>query len=154
MKGSINIVLGVLLIFVIGCETAYYEESYSFKNRVWQYDDPRSFSFDIVDTSQVYDLILTVDHSDQFPYQNLYVKTSTRFPSDTIIEQSLSLEMANEAGFWFGECKGPNCRLSIPIQSQVHFVESGSYTLELEQYTRTDSLIGMKAIGLKVSVVK
>lgn len=152
MKRSINIVLGVLLVIVIGCDSAYYEKSYSFDNRVWMYDDPRTFSFDIFDTSQIYNLILTVDHTDQFPYQNLYLKTLTKFPSDTIIEQSLSLEMANEAGFWFGECQGANCRLIIPIQSGVHFVESGSYTLDLEQYTRTDSLIGVKGIGLSVTL--
>ena len=153
MKVLINIVLGILFTTIVGCDSAYYSKSYSFGNRAWMYDDPRIFSFEIVDTSLIYDLILTVDHTDQFPYQNLYLKTLTKFPSDTIIEQSLSLELANEAGFWFGECQGAKCRLSIPIQSGVHFVESGSYNLDLEQYTRTDSLIGIKGIGLSVTVV-
>jgi len=98
-------------------------------------------------------MILTVDHTDQFPYQNLYVEALTTFPSDTSIKQLLSLEMANEAGFWLGECQGSNCQLSIPIQSNVHFQEKGSYTLNLEQYTRRDSLIGLKGIGLSINLV-
>ena len=154
MKGSIYTIYFGLFILIIGCDTAYYTSSYSFNNNVWRYDDPRSFSFEIRDTSKVYDMILSVDHTDQFPYQNLYLKTSTRFPSDTIIEQSLSIEMANEAGFWFGECTGANCELSMPIQSNVHFSEKGSYTLELEQYTRTDSLSGINGINLLLQIIQ
>ena len=148
MKGSIHIILGGLLLFVIGCNTDYYKKSYTFIDQVWSYDDPRSFNFEIMDTNKVYDMILTIGHTDKFPYQNLYLNTSTTFPSDTTIVQSLSLEMANEAGFWFGACRGSNCELSIPIQSKVHFAEIGGYTLDLDQYTRTDSLFGVKKISL------
>ncbi len=154
MKASTYTLLVGLLILVMGCDTAYYAKAYSFNDGVWRYDDARSFHFEIRDTSKVYDMILSVDHTDQFPYQNLYLNTSTRFPSDTTIEQSLSLELANEAGFWFGECTGPKCELSIPIQSNVHFSEEGSYTLELEQYTRTDSLSGINGINLTLQIIE
>lgn len=149
MRALSYIILGLALALV-GCDAPFYSKSYSFTNDTWKYDDPRSFSFEIEDTTKMYDMILKIDHTDQFPYQNLYVKTTTTFPSDSITNQSLSLEMSNEAGFWFGECKGSNCALSIPIQSKIRFMQSGQYNLSLEQYTRTDTLRGMRSIELRI----
>lgn len=134
------------------CDSSYYQKSYSFEKNIWTYDDPVSFEFEISDTSQVYDMVLTVDHKDHFPYQNLYLNTSTTFPSDTTITQNLSLEMANAAGFWFSDCTGPNCQIAIPIQSKVHFREIGNYIVSFEQYTRTDSLSGLRSIKLQLLI--
>jgi len=150
VKYITNILLGVILVSIMSCDSAFYKKSFFFEDQTWLYDDARSFDFSIPDTSKVYDMILTVNHTDKFPYQNLYLKTSTSFPSDTVINQLLSVELANEAGYWYGECSGPNCQISIPIQSGVHFADSGNYKLELEQHTRTDTLFGISSIGLKL----
>jgi len=150
VKSIVQIVLFALVFTVIGCESAYYSKSYAFSDSTWQYDEPKSFDFEISDTLHAYDMVLTINHRDIFPYQNLYLKTQTTFPSDTTIEQSLSLEIANAAGFWFGECSGSKCELSIPIQSNVHFKEIGKYRLQVEQYTRTDTLQGIDRIKLSL----
>ena len=154
MKQASFILLVLFLILIISCDTAYYKESHSFDGQVWSYDDPRSFDFDITDTTKVYDMTLTVNHTDIFPYQNLYLQTATRFPSDTTRTQLLSLEFANEAGFWYGECNGANCQISIPIQSGVHFQEIGNYQLELAQHTRTNALMGVSSIVLRLEALQ
>lgn len=154
MRIAVYTAIGALVLIVISCDSAYYDRSTSFDNSFWLYDDARSFSFDITDTTKIFDMILEVDHTDEFPYQNLYLKTSTSFPSDTVISQLLSLDMANEAGFWFGDCSASNCQISIPIQSGVHFQEVGTYQLELLQHSRSDTLVGLKSIGLKLLELK
>lgn len=143
-------ILSICAVAFISCHSAYFEKSYGFSSQNWGYDDAKSFSFEIDDSTQVFDMILKLEHTDEFPYQNLYLKTATQFPSDTLVEQLLSLEISDEAGNWFGTCSGANCSISIPIQTNVHFSESGIYNLSLEQYTRTDSLNGIKRISLSL----
>lgn len=138
----------------MSCRSDFYSKSFPFANDEWRYDDPISFSFDIVDTTKTFDIILKVDHTDQYPYQNLYVKTTSQIPGDTAIVQNLSLELANQAGFWIGSCSGANCTIEIPIQSRIHFNQLGLYQIDLEQYTRTDTLKGLSGLGLRVVEVQ
>ncbi len=139
---------------ISGCEFNFYTKSYAFQADQCTYDDPKRFDFEIHDIGKSYDMVLSIKHTDDFPYQNLYLLTKTYFPTDTITEQQLSLEIANEAGFWLGSCKGRNCQIDIPIQSNVYFTDIGAYALELEQYTRTDTLQGIRSIGLSLKMVE
>jgi len=60
------------------------------------------------------------------------------------------LELAAKSGFWFGRCNSKRCKLSLPLQEQVHFKQTGTYRITLEQYSRKDTLSGIFGLGLEL----
>ncbi len=138
-------------LFLIACgpETVY-QERFTLDKAVWNYADSLEFSFEITDTTRSYNLLLDVHHRKGYPYQNLYTQIHTYFPSGKASDQLVSLELADRAGQWFGNCRGQNCRLTIPLQQAVHFNETGAYRLVLEQYLRRDSIPDVQEIGLRI----
>lgn len=119
-------------------------------NSTWAYDNQLEFPFEVTDTKALQNLYLDLTHSTEFKTQNLYVKFHTKSPSGKIVSDIVSLELAEKNGIWFGDCGSTWCDLRIPIQSDAYFEETGTYTLSVEQYTRTETLKGLKSIGFRV----
>ncbi|MBT8220736.1 MAG: gliding motility lipoprotein GldH [Bacteroidia bacterium] len=139
-----------LFLFLCSCNSAYFKEEIELDNNYWTYSHPVEFNFEVLDTSANYDMYLEIHHTDNYPYQNLYLQTTTSLPGDSVIQQLVSFELSDKAGFWLGKCQGNHCRISIPIQSNFHFTKLGEYGLRLDQFTRTDSLLGIEKIGLSL----
>lgn len=141
----------VLLITVASCTTgAFYQSSVSPTNGLWTYDAPLAFEFDIQDTLARYDFYLDVQHSTDYPFQNLYVKVITEHPQTPPQEDVVSLELANKLGLWEGKCANEKCKVRIPLQTNARFDEIGPYALRFNQYTRTDSLQGVLEMALSI----
>ncbi|WP_282781735.1 gliding motility lipoprotein GldH [Phaeodactylibacter xiamenensis] len=106
----------------------------------WAYDEPVSFSFKVEDTTKIYNLWLEVGHTSSYSNQNLYTRIQTIFPDGNELSEVVSLELADKGGQWLGACSGQECALKVPLQTGTYFNQIGEYTLEMEQYTRRDSL--------------
>ncbi len=140
-----------VLILALGCGSdCIYQQSFSLPEAGWAYEDSIRFDFEIPDTSAHYNLNLKLKHAWDFPYQNLYVKFYTRFPSGKMIEQLVSLELTENAVVWQGECSGKWCTINIPLQSNAYFPETGKYSITLEQYMRQSPVEGVKSFSLCV----
>ena len=147
-----NIFLLLLFCFLLqSCGQSFlYEKDISLAQNTWAYENKIDFPFEVVDTKSLQNLYLDLTHSTEFKTQNLYVKFHTKSPSGKIISDMVSLELAEKNGLWFGNCGGEWCDLRIPIQSGAYFEEVGTYTLSVEQYTRTEALKGIKSIGFRI----
>ena len=139
----------IFLLYSCG-ETPCYDEFHPLPDSGWTYADSIPFSFEVKDTSKAYDLLLRLDHSPDFPYSNFYVQIHTRYPDGKSLKQVLSLELAAKSGLWFGRCNRKRCSLSLPLQEQVHFNQTGTYHITLEQYSRKDTLPGIFGAGLEL----
>lgn len=143
--------LSLILLSLSSCSPDYVLEKELEVNRdAWLYRDSLSFPFEIKDTVQRYKILMEMDHSPDFQWQNLYVNIGTRFPSGKYIQQAVSLEMADPSGIWNGDCSNQNCKLLIDLQEKVRFDEKGDYIITLAQFSRTDSLKGIHRISLKI----
>lgn len=141
--------LSLLLLFfaAFSCGKNYqYQKTYELEGEVWMYSDTLVFSFDIQDTTKIYNLYLQLDHSTDYAFQNLYTNIITNFPSGDRLEERLSLELANRAGIWMGTCGKNYCKLNIPIQENAYFNQLGQHSITLEQYMRQDSIPGIRNI--------
>ena len=118
----------------------------------WSYADSLDFSFRIDDTLQLYDLWLEVEHAVDYPYQNLYTRIHTRFPSGQRLSEPLSLELADKVGRWYGDCSRNSCTLRIPIQQGAFFDQPGNYHITVEQYMRQDPVQGVRHVGFFVEI--
>lgn len=119
-------------------------------NGAWSYSEPASFSFDINDVSNKYNLYLDIDHSTDFPFENLYVRIHTKFPDQTSVSDTLSIQMIGNLGNWIGNCNGSNCDLKVFLQEQIKFKAAGAYTIQIEQFTRSEQLNGVNSISFSI----
>lgn len=133
---------------LFSCGPGYdYEKQYIFEEGKWAQADTLNFSFPITDTLAIYNLYLEVGHSTAYGYQNLYTKVYTAFPSGERIGELLSLELADKAGTWLGDCGRETCVLRIPIQEGAYFSQTGQYAITVEQYMRVNPTAGIRSIG-------
>src|SRR5690606_4369820 len=120
----------------------------NFPEGYWLNSDPRSVSMTASDTQQVYSLDLTLTHTTDYSFQNLYVKTRTLFPSGKEITSVTSLEMTGDDASWTVDCKGRTCSLVIPLQQRFTFPEVGTYKWIIEPYMRQDTIKEIQSISI------
>lgn len=150
-----NTLLLLVIVFFFSCGKSYlYEKEISIKNAAWTDNDTLNFSFNIPDTSKIYNILLDVEHSPEYAFQNMYVEIYTAFPSGDRIKEMVSLELANRAGAWYGDCGSSSCTLEIPIQEGAFFNQMGDYKITIKQFMRKNPLVGVQRIGLKIEDTK
>ena len=149
MKGTFALLVFTLLLTSCGPDVVY-QHSEDFSSDGWPYADSVSFSFPIADTTSRYDLVLTVDHTQDFVTQNFYVRLSTHLPDGTVLTQPLSLQLADKYGEWYGDCDSESCSVDISIQEGTRFIAPGDYRLAVSQFSREDPLPEVTAIGFRI----
>jgi len=150
-KFIILIVLILVSVLFGGCfNTHVYQNSITFDNDTWTYQDSMVCQFTMSDTTQRYDLLLTLEHGDLYPYQNFYLKINTLFPDKKLFSQSVSLEMADASGRWLGETSGKKVKLRIPIQEAAIFRPPGDYRITFIQDMRVSSMSGLHSLSFMV----
>ncbi|MFT5167172.1 MAG: gliding motility-associated lipoprotein GldH [Saprospiraceae bacterium] len=139
------------MFFILGCGPDYIlEETYEIKGSEWTYADTASFEVNILDSLRIYNLYIDVEHATDFSSQNMYVMIHTTFPSGERLSEKVSLEMANKAGVWYGDCNSEWCHFSVAIQQGAYFNAIGKHTFMIEQFMRVDPLQGIKNISFKI----
>jgi len=149
-------VLLFALFLLAGCgQKPHFSETIVLADNFWIDGHKLTFEFDIVDTVSVFDmdLIVTLDKV-TYPYQNLYVKISTFFPSGEQHDQILSLNMFSRIGYAEGTCSGDECEIPITIQQNIFFPATGRYQLSLLPWMRIDTIPGIHAIGLEINAAQ
>ena len=136
-------------MFLTSCNNeVYFQETIDLPESGWKYDEPLEFSFDIQDTTLLSDIILDVDHSIDFGYQNMYTNIYTVFPAGDTTSSVVSLDLTDKNGKWAGNCKGSECSLQITLRERTLFPKRGQYKIILDQYSRNSSITGIKNFGL------
>lgn len=126
----------------------YFQQTINLPEDGWTYDNPIAWQFDIQDTSLVCDIILDVDHSMDFGYENIYTNIFTVFPSGDTTSSVVSLDLTDTHGQWSGNCKGSECSLLITLRKKTLFPAVGKYEIILKQHSRNPNLEGIKYFGL------
>jgi gliding motility-associated lipoprotein GldH len=142
-----------LLLSACGDRGTLVRESWSFSDGQWLSGDAKSVSMTIDDTSKVYRIDLDLKHGTDYGYQNLYVRTVTRYPSGKEVTGVTSLELAEKSGEWSGDCGGSTCTISLPLQAKFTFPEPGAYAWSIEPYMRTDTVSGIRRLTVTCSAV-
>ena len=146
----------LVVVFMFSCDTepAYFKGKKNIPESGWSYGQSLDYSFEIKDTSQYYAIILDMDHSTEYPYQNIYFNITTTYPNGEEKNQVLSADLANKAGVWYGECSGQSCKVKIDLQPKALFQESGKYNINIAQHSRDTFLTGVKQMGLLIQELK
>lgn len=139
-----------MILFSACAEKSLYNHTVEFQNSTWGYEDPALFDFEIEDNTDYYNLFLDIDHSPDYPYENLYLKINTEFPDSSMASDTLSIEMVNKQGTWVGKCGSNQCDLTVFLQEKTKFKEKGTHKITIEQFTRESELKGIKALSFRL----
>jgi len=138
------------MLFSACAEKLLYSYTVEFQNGTWEYDDPAIFEFEIGDITDYYNLFLDIDHSLEYPFENLYLRINTEFPDASSASDTLSIEMINNQGGWVGDCGSNVCDLTVFLQEKTKFKDTGTHKITIEQFTRESDLQGIRSLSFRV----
>ena len=149
MKSILYLLL--LLLGLSSCQPNYVlnEEQVILEDH-WTYDEIKSFDLNISNLEDIYDLNLIITHNKEYSYENIYMKIHTHFPSIEKKSEQITIQLADKKGQWLGKCKGEECMIKVYLLEGFKFPEVGDYTFSFEQFTRDESLKGIKKLTLQV----
>ncbi|HLR38573.1 MAG TPA: gliding motility lipoprotein GldH [Chitinophagaceae bacterium] len=143
-----------LLLLSYGCidqtDLAVFQKEASVPNFEWTYKYQPSFSFQIKDTSALYDLFITIRHTNRYPYNNLWLLIHSAYQGAKPTEKRVELPLTDETGQWLGAGMDDIYQHRIPIQQNAKFDSMGTYHITLEQNMRINPLPNVMAVGLRV----
>ncbi len=150
-KNYLLSLLVLMLFSFFSCGESYlFEKTHKIEKEGWNYENALAYSFEITDTTKIYNLLLEVEHSVDYAYQNCYFKIYTQFPSGEKTNQLLSIDLADGIGRWQGDCGSTSCSVLLDIQKQAFFNTLGKHTITLEQYMRKNPLKGIESLAIKL----
>ena len=97
-----------------------------------------------------HDVLLDVRHSQTYPYSNLYVFLTYRFPNGKSRVDTVECTLADERGRWRGSGFGDLVDQRFMLNQGVQFPLKGRYGLEVKHGMRQDPLPSVANIGLRL----
>lgn len=152
MRSSLQYLLGTIAIMLLAScgSNIYYNKNKSLPDDVWNQEHIVQFDVDIPDSTEVYDLYLTLRHSTSYGYSNLYLFVETLFPDGQTANDTIELLLADKSGKWYGKGFGKLKDNKILIRKGFRFPQSGMYSFFFEQAMREENLEGITDIGMSI----
>ncbi|RAU83761.1 gliding motility lipoprotein GldH [Pontibacter arcticus] len=154
MRKSVILLSAILLMLLTACEPGrIYEQNADFESQNWEIDNAPVFSFEITDTTKVYDVYFNVRYNLQYEFYNLYVRHQLTGPDNTMLSaaQHELLLLDAKTGKPLGKGSSDIYDLQVLALKDVKFEKVGKHTLTLTQYMRRDPLPHILAVGIKVT---
>ncbi|MBT8232887.1 MAG: gliding motility lipoprotein GldH [Saprospiraceae bacterium] len=143
--------LTILMSSVFSCSEDYiYSQNQIIDDGIWFYDDIKTFEVELNDVDILYSLHLLVKHSQDYKFENVYMKIHTTFPTIEKKEEQITINLSDKMGDWVGNCSGNTCKVKVFLLEDFKIPEAGSYSFSFEQYTRVASLEGIQELQLQI----
>lgn len=151
----ISVFLCIIVLFNSCDDSRVYEKNYDFDKREWLVNEKPSFEF-MVSNNQPYNLYCNLRNSVTYPYSRIFINYT--------LKDSTGLELKKEMikTFLFDEKTGEPIGSSglgdiydqqVLLLKDYSFKQPGTYTVQFEQFMRTDTLQGVLAVGLRLETV-
>lgn len=157
MPRSETIKIVFLLTLLASCTdpNRVFEENVDIPNEKWAVSEKAILETSITDTVHPHNFLINVRNTERYPYRNLYVFVKTTFPNGKSSKDTVGIILADATGRWLGSGSGylrssTHLSNSIMYKYNKRFPLAGDYRFEIEQAMRTDTLIGIKNIGLRI----
>lgn len=114
----------------------------------WRADSTLVFPFVVSDSLTHYDVLLSVRHTDDYPYQNIWLFTDVYLDSACVKTDTLEYYLANQRGQWLGNGFGRYREMPMLYLANMQFAACGNYRIEVRQGMREDALRGISDFGV------
>jgi gliding motility-associated lipoprotein GldH len=145
-----HILILTLLLLSACTQPSQVNQMHRFSGDTWESGEWVSFDFRIDDTLKSYDFFIHLRHSTAYPFQNLYLFADSRFPSGASHRDTLEFILAAPDGRWLGKGFGGYKYNDILIRKNIVFPDVGQYRFRFVQAMRTDTLNGLRDLGIRI----
>lgn len=172
-RGTIGIiVLSSLFTVLTACDrSTVYSEFRSVPLREWYADSVLIYRFDIADTLSTYEVLIYVRHTQQYPYQNMWLFVDWGDQEQGLLTQSDSTDnvldsvymsmpvtkqdtiefyLANDRGEWLGNGKNGLTEMPVLYEENYRFSHSGEQVVRIAHGMREEPLRGISDVGVLV----
>lgn len=147
----------LLLVFFIAfasCQTIdIYEKTAAFPDHTWKNVEKPTFTFEITDTTSLYNIFFVLRHEDAYNYNNIWVNLTVKSPVDLVTVRREFILGNNRQG-WLGSGMDDIFEHRVPFNSKPAPLHKGLYTFTLQQDMREDPLEHILNAGIRVEKVK
>lgn len=138
------ILLSSCLLLLMACNRdIVYSEFHSVPLKEWGADSVLTYRFDITDTLATYRMLVCLRHTEQYPYQNMWL-----FVGDSGQQDTIEFYLANDRGEWLGNGRNGLIEMPVLYEETHRFPHSGEQVWHIQQGMRAQSLKGISDVGL------
>lgn len=149
-----------LVLTLCSCDDQRVYDAYQSTPKQWHKDSLVSFTFQSPDTIKPYNLFINLRNTHQYPYNNLYLITTLRYPHGKVMKDTLEYKMAAPngelLGTGFSDIK-ENKLWYKGHEGEFRFEESGTYSISIEHAMRNNGdvnglmyLDGITDVGFRI----
>lgn len=155
LKNKPSFLLVVLMLFLASCNNNVVFTKYqTFKDNEWFAKDKAVFDLEITDTQTLNNISLMIRHADSYPYNNLFLFVTTKYPDGKVLTDTMEVILSNSKGEWLGSGAGDIYDFKVPIKKNVRFPLGGRYQFTFEQAMRVDPLPMVMDFGFEIEKSK
>lgn len=152
-----NLLYIVALIAATACGEPHlvYEQNVEIPGDKWLLSEKAVIDMQITDTITAHNFLINVRNTEAYPYRNLYVFVKTTFPNGKTSRDTVGIILADASGRWLGSGTGFLRSNRYPTNAIMYsynrrFPITGTYRFEIQHAMRSDTLEGIRSIGLRV----
>ena len=146
MKKSIFFLSALVMLFLAGCSNSIQYSRFSpISSEKWHMDSLAQFVYSIEDTASDYQMLIYIRHTEQYPYQNMWL-----FVDDAGRQDTIEFYLADDRGQWLGNKHNGFIEMPVLLEETKHFADTGSYTMYIAHGMRDSLLRGVTDIGLEI----
>jgi gliding motility-associated lipoprotein GldH len=129
----------------------YYDESRSVNEHGWLPQDTLTFDVDVDDTVHLFNFLVEVRNSVEYPYSNTFLFINTTFPDGSVAYDTMECPLADPEGRWLGKRTGRYVDARYRLRGgSARFPMTGHYRFAVTNGMRDSAISGIKDIGLRV----
>lgn len=142
----------VILLGLFSCESeAVFAGSKPLAQDIgWASENIAKFDWHVSDTLKKHDFFIDLRHNQEYPFTNLYLFVDYIFPNGLMRRDTISCDLADERGQWFGSGFGNLIEHRIGFRQSTAFPLLGDYTIKITHGMRVDPLPGMLDVGFRL----
>lgn len=157
-KSNLRKLLLILLLpaLIVSCaKIDLFEKQVQIPSQQWFYNNVPQFTFHIEDTSSLYNVYIVLRHTDQYNYNNIWLRMGSKVPGDSMHFQNINLILANDSRGWEGSGMDDIFEVRKNISpGPLSFKTPGDYTFSIAQIMRENPLKYVLNVGIRVEKVK
>ncbi len=150
MKRLPVLLAALLLMALTACERVTLRSSHQPDGARWAYADSLVSAFTIDSAAGPQRVRLSLSLTDDYPYRNLYLRLRLVPPRGPVQTATPELVLQDPYGTWHAERTwGGAYELSTVLNDSATFAP-GPWRLVVQQFTRADTLVGVRSVSLEI----
>ncbi len=144
-------VVVVIIALLSACNSNTVFSKYeTFAENEWSAKNKVTFKVPVTDSVNLHNIYIMVRHAESYPYSNIFLFVSTKYPNGKTLSDTMELVLANQKGQWLGDGAGDIYDYKVAVKKNIRFAQSGTYEFSFEQGMRVDPLPLIMDLGFEI----